>query len=247
MDFSINVCNKLEKQLKYSLGFANVTQITFAGQLKVYAIGGLGVDERVFSELKLDFELTPLKWIDPKPRESIANYAIRFSEQIDHSSPFSIIGVSFGGILAIELNKILSPDKVILISSTTSKANIPKAFRMLGQAGFFKLLPKPLLKPPPFLANYLFSVTELHYQTQLKQIIRDTDVDFLHWALGEISQWDNSERFENMVSIHGTSDRLFKHPKNDEVFMIPDAGHFMVMNRADEVSEVLNQEIRLLG
>ena len=235
--------NKPEKHLKYSLGFANVTQRTFIEQLKVYGIGGLGVDERVFSELKLNFELTPLKWIDSKPDESLSDYASRFAEQIDSSVPFVIIGVSFGGMLAIELYKILSPEKIILISSTTSKTNIPKVFRFLGQAGFFQLLPDFLLKPPPFLANFLFSVSEPQYKEKLKQIIKDTDVDFLHWALSEISKWDNTERFENLVSIHGSSDRLFKHPKNQDIFTISEAGHFMVMNRAKEVSEVLNRVI----
>ncbi|MDW3195330.1 MAG: alpha/beta hydrolase [Cytophagales bacterium] len=211
--------------------------------MKVYGIGGLGVDERVFSELKLNFELTPLKWINPKPDESISDYATRFSEQIDSSVPYAIIGVSFGGMLTIELNKILTPEKIILISSTTSKTNIPKVFRFLGQTGFFQLLPKSLLKPPPFLANFLFSVSEPQYKSKLKQIIKDTDVDFMRWALGEISKWNNREKANNIVSLHGSSDRLFKHPKNQDIFTISDAGHFMVMNRAEEVSEVLNQVI----
>ncbi|MEQ9306808.1 MAG: alpha/beta hydrolase, partial [Marinoscillum sp.] len=196
--------------------------------LKVYGIGGLGVDERVFSELNLDFELTPLKWIEPKSKEPIQQYAARFAEQIDQRNPFAIVGISFGGLMAIELNKILNVEKLVLISSATSKNDIPRVFRFFGKSGLLSLIPNFLLKPPSFLANYLFGVSEPKYKQALKKILADTDIHFLRWAIDEIAKWDNSEMPTNMVRIHGSSDRLLTASKVEKLTVLPNAGHFMI-------------------
>ncbi len=215
--------------------------------MKVYGIGGLGVDERVFSELELDFELMPLQWIEPKPNESIQSYANRFARQIDSNGAFSIIGISFGGMLAIELSKIIDPHKIVLISSATSKSDIPLIYRIYGRAGLFNVTPDSLMKPAPFMANWFFGVSEPRYQDVLKQVIADTDIDFLRWASNEIARWDNRHLPMNMIRIHGSSDRLLKYPKNENVRVISKAGHFMIMNRAKQLSEVLNQELKHEG
>ena len=212
-------------------------------QLKVYGIGGLGVDERIFSELDLKFELFPLKWIDPEPDETMKNYVSRLSKQIDTRIPFSIIGVSFGGIVALELNKILSPEKVILISSARSKYDIPFLFRLAGKMRLLKLIPDSLMKPPAFLSNYFFGVSELEYKALLQQIISDTDTDFLRWAIHQITTWEYSENPKNLISIHGSSDRLLKFQNDDQVKVVPDAGHFMIVDRATELSNMLNKVI----
>lgn len=212
--------------------------------MKVYGIGGLGVDERVFSELTLDFEITPLKWIDPEPRETIQDYAARFAIQINSKEPFAIIGISFGGMIAIELNKILKPAKIVLISSATRKADIPLIFRIFGRSGLLNVTPDFLMKPPQFVANFFFGVSEPKFKKALKQILADTDINFLRWATNQITKWNNSEQPTNMLRIHGSSDRLLNFKKEEEVIVIPNAGHFMIMNRADELSQLLNQELK---
>ncbi len=211
--------------------------------MKVYGIGGLGVDERVFSELNLNFEITPLKWIIPKTDETIANYAARLSEQIDTSKPFIIIGVSFGGMVALEINKLLNPDKIILISSAAFKTEIPIIFRVIGKAGLINLIPNFLLKPPGFVANYFFGVSEPKYKIMLHEILLDTDSNFLRWAANQIANWNNNEKPNNMIRIHGSSDRLLGFQNKKCVRLILSGGHFMIMNRAKEISQILNHEI----
>jgi len=212
--------------------------------LKVYGIGGLGVDKRVFSALNLDFELIALKWIDPQSNESINSYAKRLAKQIDRKAPFAIIGVSFGGMIAIELSKILNPEKIILISSASSKQNIPLAFRLLGKTRIINLIPDFLFRPPQFLANYFFGISDKFHKKALKQILADTDIQFLRWAAEQIMKWDNSELPSNFIRIHGTADRLLHYQKKDNVILMPAAGHFMIMDRANELSDVLNKEFK---
>ncbi|MEO1054942.1 MAG: alpha/beta hydrolase [Bacteroidota bacterium] len=211
--------------------------------MRVYGIGGLGVDERVFAELTLEFEITPLPWIQAKHNESLQQYAQRFADQIKTDQPFSIIGISFGGMMAIELNKILDPRQIILISSATSKNDIPRIFRVFGKAGLLKLTPRFLMKPPPFIANWFFGVSEPKYKRALRQIIADTDIGFLRWATNEIVHWDNRVVPKNMIRIHGSKDRLLYCNDSTNAIMVPDVGHFMIMNEADQLSEILNAKV----
>ncbi|MTI20557.1 alpha/beta hydrolase [Fulvivirga sp. RKSG066] len=209
--------------------------------MKIYGIGGLGVDQRIFSELSLDFDLIPLEWIPPIGNEKIEVYATRFAKQINAQEPFGIIGVSFGGMIAIELNKILSPKLIILISSATSKNDIPWTFRVLGKIGIFKKVPNFLIKPPPFLANYLFGISHPKHKKTLRQIIADTDTGFLRWAINQIAIWNNVNKPSNLIRIHGSSDRMLTFAEKDKVIAIPNGGHFMVVDKADELSRILNQ------
>ena len=211
--------------------------------MKVYGIGGLGVDKRVFSELTLDFELICLEWIEARPKETMQAYAHRFATQIDSTHPFSIIGISFGGMMAIELNKILKPQHLILISSASSKYDIPWLYRMLGKVGLFSLVPDFMMKPPALLANFFFGVSEPKYKKLLKEILADTDHDFLRWASHQIARWDHTKVSANMSRIHGSADRLLGFSDKEEISIVPKAGHFMVMNRAREISDFLNREI----
>jgi len=69
--------------------------------MKIYLIGGLGADERVFKYLKLDCETQVIKWLEPKQKETIISYSKRLLKQINQEENFALLGVSFGGIIAI--------------------------------------------------------------------------------------------------------------------------------------------------
>ena len=216
----------------------------FVFDLKIYAIGGLGADERVFSYLKLNFELEVLQWIPPLKKEALADYAKRMLDQIDKEEEFILLGVSFGGMLAVEMAKLRKPIKLILISSAVSIKDIPFLFRVFGKTHLIKLLPATFLKAPDFINNYFFSVKREEDKQLLKQIIHDTDPDFLKWAIGQILSWKGQAPAAQLIRIHGTADRLLNCSSGkDKVEWIEGGGHFMVVDRADEISQLLNSKV----
>ena len=83
----------------------------------IYFFSGLGADERVFQYVDLSF-CNPvfIKWNMPMKDECIENYALRLTEQIIEENPI-LVGVSFGGMIAVEVAKLIETEKVILISS----------------------------------------------------------------------------------------------------------------------------------
>ena len=58
-------------------------------------------------------------------------YARRVAPQIDSEENFTIVGVSFGGMLALELNKLLNPNLIVLISSAVGPQDNPRTYRLL--------------------------------------------------------------------------------------------------------------------
>ncbi|MDR2690264.1 MAG: hypothetical protein LBB76_10975, partial [Azoarcus sp.] len=61
------------------------------------------------------------------------------------------------------------------------------------------------------------------------------------WAIGQILHWENTWEPENLVRLHGTRDHIL--PSRHADFEIADGGHFMVVNRAAEISGMLREKI----
>ncbi|NQX98957.1 MAG: hypothetical protein HRT73_13930 [Flavobacteriales bacterium] len=119
-----------------------------------------------------------------------------------------ILGLSFGGIIACELAKILNPEKVIHISSITNKKHLPFVFRLIGTIGIHKLIPSAWLSPPISFANWFFGIKKKENKQLLKEILHDTDKDFLKWAIGRLLSTEEIHQLENLIRIHGTNDKL---------------------------------------
>ena len=96
--------------------------------MKLYVISGLGADKRVFQYLTLNYELIPIDQINPQGNESIKTYSIRLAQKIDTSEKFGIVGVSFGGLVAVEISKQLKPAITILISSVETRGELRQIY-----------------------------------------------------------------------------------------------------------------------
>jgi pimeloyl-ACP methyl ester carboxylesterase len=208
---------------------------------EIYFISGLGADSSVFQSLKLgDYEQVHVQWLPPLEGESLQDYAGRLIEQIQTDDP-TLIGLSFGGIVAIEIANRIPTAKVILISSITSRCEIPWYFRLAGMLRLHKLVPTWLLKRANFITYWFFGVKTPEEKQQLAEILARTDDQFLKWAIDKIVTWQNRDMLQNLVRIHGTSDRLLLMGSAKPEYRIDRGGHLMVIDHADEVSKALLQ------
>jgi pimeloyl-ACP methyl ester carboxylesterase len=125
---------------------------------KIYVISGLGVDQRVFS--KIDFgslDITYLDWITPSRNEPLSIYAKRISAKITAEQPI-LIGLSFGGMLAMEIAKIITVQRVILLASAKGRDELPVLYRLAGRLKLNVFVPNSLLKTHSFLSDYVFGI-----------------------------------------------------------------------------------------
>ncbi len=207
---------------------------------QVYIFSGLGADERAFQFIQFrNHPVSFIKWIIPNKNEPIKRYAERLAKQITVPHPI-FIGLSFGGIMAVEVAKLIQPEQLILIASAKNRMEIPFYYRLAGTLRLHKLLPAALLKKPSMIANWFFRISKQKDKQLLAEILKDTDKQFLKWAIDKIVNWRNKALPVNYTHIHGTSDRILPYRFVKANIAVDGGGHFMTVNKAVELTEILN-------
>jgi hypothetical protein len=211
--------------------------------MKIYTISGLGADERVFQYLNIEAEIIPISWLKPFKDEHLFSYAKRMVERIDTSQPFGIMGVSFGGLICVEINKIVNPSLTILISSVETSQELPILYQFIGKTQLIRLIPSFLFNLPKKFAHYFFGSSNI----LLDHILDDSDLGFTKWALGRLLVWKNDFRLNNCIKIGGSKDRLLPPKDAERTEIVKDGGHFMIIDKAKEISELINKKLRDLN
>jgi pimeloyl-ACP methyl ester carboxylesterase len=215
-------------------------------KMNVYFISGLGADKRVFDRLKLNdaFAVKHIAWIRPEKKETMAHYAGRLVAQIDTTQPFQLVGLSFGGVMASELSDRVHPEQIILISSTPLGIPVSKGYQRLIRFLLLSPFAAPLLKSTNPLVYKYFGADTPELKTMLKSILHDTDSKFLKWALVHMSSWDRKKKADHVFHIHGSNDQLIEIKLVQPDIVIDGGGHLMVYAQADQISAILNRQLK---
>jgi pimeloyl-ACP methyl ester carboxylesterase len=210
--------------------------------VKVYFISGLAADRRVFKNIELPngFDAVHLDWITPHEKESLREYALRLAKKIDTSEEFALVGLSMGGMIAVEIANHIHPKYTIIISSIPISSQLPYYFRIGAKLYLHHLVSIRLIKIAA-IAKRLFTTETKEDKEMLKMIIRESDPAFIKWALAAILDWDNQRVPGNLIHLHGSRDEILLIKFTKPTHVITRAGHLMVMNRAKEINGILNQ------
>ena len=206
--------------------------------MRIYGLGGIGTDKRVFEYLTLKYELVFIKWIQPLQNEKVENYALRISKTICQKEPFGLLGVSFGGIIAVEISKITVPCFTILLSSIETRNDLGLTYKLIGKIKLGSIIPSKYFLAPKAIIRYFFGAKNLAH---LNETLNDTDSKFVKWAINEVMEWKNNEKISNCIKINGTNDKIFKFQKRKDIIPIYNGGHYAVVDKADEISEIINK------
>ena len=213
----------------------------------IYAFSGLGADKRAFAGIDFsEHHITFIEWIPNRKNESIESYAERLSEQILHPNPI-LIGVSFGGMMAIEVARIISVENIIIISSAKGKNELPLIYRIIGNIKFHKLFPYHLMNKPTPLLFWFFGVRRVADKRLLNSIIRETDASFLKWAINVIVNWKRKSDTKGVYHIHGQKDRVLPLRNVHANVIIPKGGHFMLVTESEIISREINRQLALFS
>jgi len=213
---------------------------------KIYLIPGLGFDRRIFSQLRLNAEeVKYIEYIDPLEKESLQDYVSRLIEiNIDASDSITLIGHSFGGIIAQEIAKQISIRKIVLISSIKSKKENPFHFKIISRLGLHNFFNKKwVLKTFPFWARFHGYETETIQNLFIKMISSQND-KYLQWALFQLSKWGGVEKLQtSIVHLHGDKDKTFPIKLIKNPIVIENGTHVMVFNKPEELSKLINDAL----
>ena len=208
--------------------------------MKVYFISGLGADRTVFKNIELPPHCHPvhLDWIPPLESESLESYALRMAGSINSKEAFSLIGLSMGGMITMEISRHFRPVHTILISSISSSRHLPPYYRVLGALQMHRFLPISLFQRAAAVKR-LFSSEAPEDKIILKGMIQRANADFIRWAFGAILNWKSPEPADTFFHIHGTRDEILPKRFTRPTHVISRAGHLMVLNRSKEINAIL--------
>jgi pimeloyl-ACP methyl ester carboxylesterase len=216
-----------------------------AGKPTLYIFSGLGADERIFGRLNFnEFRPVFIQWVPPLEAEDMQAYARRIAGQIAEPEPM-LLGVSFGGMMAIEVAKWKPCKKIVIVSSAKTGAELAASDNLFLRWKLYHKIPSSVLGSANFFVNRLFGVENKEDRALLRSILADTDIRFFRWAMDQMLQWDNQLIPERLLHIHGGRDRIIPLTNLHPDITIPDAGHFMIWNRAGllqaYITEYLNR------
>ncbi len=209
---------------------------------QIFFFTGLGADERAFAYLKLKTDLPRIyiAWLPPEKDESLAGYCQRLVEAYGIKNGDILIGLSFGGMVATEISLKIKASLTVLISSASTRQELPLLYRVAGKTGLDRLIPKKMLKSPGKLKYFLFGLHKPEQRQLFDEIVRQADVEFVRWALRKVVTWNNRVRPENLIKIHGTADKIMPIHRRSTDFVLQGGSHFLTWEKAEEVSAILN-------
>jgi len=207
----------------------------------IYMMPGLAASSLVFENINLKnskYQLHRLDWIQPKKNESLNSYCKRLSKKIKHKEPI-LLGVSFGGIIVQELDKILNVKKLIIVSSVKTHHEYPVVFKIARDYQLNNALPFGMFDN--FVKFSLkLNINKLYKRIDLaERYLTERDERYLEWAVWSLLNWKQIEVREDIIHIHGDKDKVFPINNISNCIKIKGGKHEMIILRAKWFNENL--------
>ncbi len=210
---------------------------------KIYCLSGLGADSRIFANLKIDnATLVHLSWPEHDEHDELPCYAQKMSALIQDENPI-LLGVSFGGMLAVEIAKMRTVQKVIIVSSAKTREEIPHFGRFMKFLVMKQVVPASFYTwPNRFVMKLFGAVTDVE-KDMLRGVFTSSDGHLVRWAMKAIQLWQNKAYPQPIVHIHGDADKIITPEYIHPNYWIKGGSHIMIYNRAEEISAIINKEL----
>ena len=208
----------------------------------VYFISGLGASDKAFEKLNFPKKLIikHIRWVVPKEKETIESYALRMSKQISDKENFSLVGLSFGGIIAQEMSQIVHPTKTVIISTIKNRNEMPFWMKAVAQFGIHRLLPTGFFTNNHVLSYVFFRKLRSQKMPSLDRYFDFRDHAYLRWSIDQLLNWKPKVSIEELIHIHGTNDLIFPISNIDRPIPIEGGRHLMILSKAKEISQELS-------
>ena|SRR5690554_81755 len=209
----------------------------------VYFIPGMAAGPEIFDHIQLPedrYEVEILEWLIPEKEESLKEYAQRMANRVTATRPI-LVGVSFGGIMAQEMDAFLDLKKLVIISSVKTRSELPKRMKIVGTTKAYKLIPTGAVLSADDLTKFAIGSKSKKKLAMYQKYLSVRDKDYLDWSIKQIVTWDRQEAVSGIVHIQGDKDPVFPIKYIEDCLEIHNGTHIMILNRAHEISKLLLQ------
>lgn len=216
--------------------------------VRIYLLPGLAADARLLRPVAELVEQVRLPaWLPPERDEALSAYARRMAEAVaaqhqrEGGGEMFIGGFSFGGQVAMEMVRHLSPlpRGVVLICGVRGREQFTRAFAAQQVLGRFVplFIQRRLYGPMARRFAARCGLSAEHTRT-LVEMARDNDPSFLRWSARACASWTGEPDLcgVRVWHIHGQRDDVIPDPRSRADLTLPGAHHLITWTHAREVA-----------
>lgn len=214
--------------------------------VKIYLIPGLGADTRIYNNIDIpdEYEVIPVDWIIPHKTDTLSTYAQKLIHQYNIVKNSIIIGNSLGGMIAVEMAKLIPVKKLILISSIKTSDEAPGYFSFFRAVPINKIIPGKLVTHLGLLVKPVFGHMSDADAWLFNDMLKKTPPAFIEWAMDAALHWKNNVVPPNLYHITGDKDRVFPHKNIKNAGIVKGGTHIMIFDKAKEINKLLKAILR---
>ena len=212
---------------------------------RIYCISGTGADQRIFKKLVIPgYDLVSLPWVPYNQEDTLPSYARKMAMNIVDKNPI-LLGLSLGGMIAVEIGKFMPTRQIILVSSAKTCTELPDPGSWAKYLAVNQVLPAPLFSVSNNITLNLMGVISFKDKEELLPgSIASSDGGFIKWALKAVVEWKNTEIPAGVMHIHGTNDLVIPAKNVHPTHWVEGGGHLMIYTLANEVSKIISNILR---
>ncbi len=212
---------------------------------KVFLIPGLGADSRVYHNIHISgYELIGVDFIEPNKTDTLSTYAQKLIDQYDINNRSVVIGNSLGGMLAVEIAKLVDLHKVVLTSCPKTVDEMPGFIAFLRRVPLYKILPSKSFTILGFFVRVFFGKMDTYGKWLFEDMLRKSSWSFSRWAMGAAVHWNNKIIPPNLYHITGEKDLVFPAKLIKNATIVKGGSHIMIYDKADEINEYLEKILK---
>jgi len=206
----------------------------------------MGADTRIYNNIELPGadEVIPVDWLEPDLSDTLSSYAQKLIKQYNITYNSIVIGNSLGGMIAIEIAKIVPLKKVILISSIKVITEAPRYFSFFKMVPLYKLVPGKVYTRMGITIRPIFGGMSPQQLWLFKDMLRKSSPKFLKWAMGAVLKWQNTTIPANVYHITGDKDKVFNYKLIKDATIVTGGTHIMIFDKAKEINKLLKVILR---
>jgi hypothetical protein len=214
--------------------------------MRVLLITGFALDRRAFTRLNLPAEFETFDLIPVRRGETLREYASRMAGEIGLRPGDIIGGVSLGGMLALEMARVIDVRGALIIASATHPRHIRKRFLWLWPLA-------PLM--PDFVISRIFRLVPAVLAMQ--KMLEPPDQALLADIMGRfppallrafppmIARWPGCRPPARFRHLHSTGDWMIRPAGDPQTLtLLKGSNHLITVSHPLEVREWLLRSVR---
>lgn len=220
--------------------------VTGARRPRLVLFSGLGIPPALLTpQFHINgVDVTAAAWPTIVAAENIAQFAARAAEQIVASDDLYVGGVSFGGMVALEVARIVRPRGVFLIAAAKSGSALSPIVRLVALAA--SKLPMAAvelgLKWSPLLVRMVGRPDRVQRE-YLLDLAEASIASLTHWGGRVMLDWTAPPLPCPVWQVHGSDDRMIPVKNVSPDLVIPGGGHVINVTHAAAVNQFIRERI----